>query len=446
MAGRSGARLRLDRQSPHPLLRRLADARRRTDSLFRMLRPEALRERPITARHRLIFYLGHLEAFDWNILGKGTLRLESFHPDFDRLFAFGIDPLDDELPSEPASFWPEQDVIAAYNRAVRRRLDARLGAALDADSSSAENAAWVTNAAIEHRLMHAETCVYMLRDLPLQQLLAPRLEPPASGAPPPRRRVEIPAGRTTLGRARARAAFGWDNEFEEHAVDVPAFEMDVHPVTNGDFIRFVAAGGYEEPRFWSAADWHWKVRLGLTHPRRWIRDGDTWRFRALFSEMRLPQDWPAYVSHAEACAYARWAGLSLPTETQWQRAALCTPDGRERSYPWGDEPPGASRGNFDFHSWDPQPVTAHPAGASAFGVHDLLGNGWEWTSTPFAPFPGFRKDDFYPGYSAAFFDGRHFVLKGGGPRTAACMLRRSFRNWFQAHYPYVDAKVRLVAN
>jgi formylglycine-generating enzyme required for sulfatase activity len=101
-------------------------------------------------------------------------------------------------------------------------------------------------------------------------------------------------------------------------------------------------------------------------------------------------------------------------------------------------------GNFDFHQWDPAPAGAHPEGASAFGVHDLVGNGWEWTRTPFAPFRGFAPMPFYPGYSANFFDGKHYVMKGGSPRTAACMLRRSFRNWFQPHYPYVYATFRCV--
>jgi formylglycine-generating enzyme required for sulfatase activity len=124
--------------------------------------------------------------------------------------------------------------------------------------------------------------------------------------------------------------------------------------------------------------------------------------------------------------------------------AYGTPLGEELDYPWGEEAPSPQRGNFDFASWDPTPVQAHPQGNSAFGVADLLGNGWEWTSTVFGPFPGFRSFSFYPGYSASFFDGKHFVMKGGSPRTAACMLRRSFRNWFQPHYPYMYAKFRCV--
>ena len=166
----------------------------------------------------------------------------------------------------------------------------------------------------------------------------------------------------------------------------------------------------------------------------------------MFDEVPLPLDWPVYVSQAEASAYARRAGKALPTEAQWQRAAYGMPDGSERSYPWGVDAPGAKLGNFDFHRWDPTPVGAFPAGQSAFGVADLLGNGWEWTSSLFEPFPGFEPFPFYRGYSADFFDRQHYVLKGGSARTAACMLRRSFRNWFQPHYQYVYAGFRCVSN
>jgi len=164
----------------------------------------------------------------------------------------------------------------------------------------------------------------------------------------------------------------------------------------------------------------------------------------MFEEIPLPLDCPVYVSHAEAMAYARWAGKALPKEEQWQRAAYGSMDGDERFYPWGNAEPNRNLGNFDFSHWNPTPVDAFPEGASAFGVHDLVGNGWEWTSSVFGPFPGFEAFPFYPGYSANFFDGKHFVMKGGSPRTAACMLRPTFRNWFQAHYQYVYAGFRCV--
>jgi iron(II)-dependent oxidoreductase len=144
------------------------------------------------------------------------------------------------------------------------------------------------------------------------------------------------------------------------------------------------------------------------------------------------------VSYAEALAFAKWAGRKLPTEEQWQRAAYGTPEGRERAYPWGDEAPEFWRGNFHQDRWDPTGVDTHPEGASGFGVYDLLGNGWEWTST----LPGFEPFEFYRGYSADFFDGKHYVMKGGSARTDACMLRRSYRNWFQPHYPYIYSSFR----
>jgi formylglycine-generating enzyme required for sulfatase activity len=165
----------------------------------------------------------------------------------------------------------------------------------------------------------------------------------------------------------------------------------------------------------------------------------------MFDEIPLPLDWPVYVSQAEAKAYARWTGKSLPTETEWQRAAYGTAQGDEQVYPWGAEKPSGEFGNFDFVRWSPAPVNAFPQGQSAFGVQGMLGNGWEWTSTEFAPFPGFEPFSFYRGYSADFFDGKHFVMKGGSARTAACMLRRTFRNWFQSHYQFAYTGFRCVS-
>jgi formylglycine-generating enzyme required for sulfatase activity len=149
-----------------------------------------------------------------------------------------------------------------------------------------------------------------------------------------------------------------------------------------------------------------------------------------------------YVSQAEASAYAQWKKRRLLTEAEFHRAAYATPTGEERRQPWGEAQPVAARGHFDFAGFDPVPVGSFPSGASAWGVHDLVGNGWEWTSTVFGPFDGFAPMASYPEYSADFFDGRHFVMKGASPATARELIRRSFRNWFRGNYPYVYAKFR----
>jgi formylglycine-generating enzyme required for sulfatase activity len=204
------------------------------------------------------------------------------------------------------------------------------------------------------------------------------------------------------------------------------------------------SGGYETRDFWSDDDWNWKESNGIAHPVFWKKANGQWQYRTMFDEIPLPLDWPVYVSHAEASAYARWAGKALPTEQEWHRVAYGTNDGSERLYPWGREAVDPNFGNFDFNRWDPAPVNAFPAGRSAFGVEGLLGNGWEWTSTVFAPFQGFAPFPFYRGYSADFFDSRHFVMKGGSARTAGCMLRPTFRNWFQSHYQYAYTGFRCV--
>jgi ergothioneine biosynthesis protein EgtB len=428
------------------LLVALARSRALTDDLFRVVREDSLYQRPIPERHRIAFYLGHLEAFDWNLIGGHVLGLNSFHKEFDKLFAFGIDPVGGGLPTDQPSDWPARPEIERYNDRVRLTLDEALGkVSFSEPGQSLLREGYILNVAIEHRLMHAGTLAYMLHQLPWERKLPQAAVPAPDLSPPPEGMVEIPAGVATLGHVKDDG-FGWDNEFEAHTVSVPRFAMDVHNVTNVQFLEFMNAGGYEDRIFWSPADWNWITSQGIDHPNFWFRQRDQWFYRGMFKGFPLPLNDPVYVSHAEAAAYARWKGKALPTEAQFHRAAYGTPDGAEREYPWGDGPPDAQHGNFDFQRWDPVPVGTFPAGTSAFGVADLVGNGWEWTSTIFAPFAGFKPFPFYTGYSANFFDGQHYVMKGGEARTAARLLRRSFRNWFQPHYAYVYAAFRCVEN
>lgn len=440
---------------PDELMQRVSDARHQSDALFNIVRPGSLYERPIPERHRIIFYVGHLEAFDWNLLSPSILGIDSGltgSREFDRLFAFGIDPVGGGLPRDLPSDWPSVDAVREYVIGVRRDLDKSLGSALHGPGVRTRDGfplRTLLNVAIEHRLMHAETLAYMLHQLPLKMKVGQNerkmrsldLNPP----PVSPRVVPVPAGVAILGLSRSSDEFGWDNEYEAHAIPVPAFEMDQHKVTNRQYLEFMAAGGYETRDFWSDDDWNWKNTCGISHPSFWNRNEGQWRFRTMFDEVPLPLYWPVYVSHAEATAYARWAGKSLPTEAEWQRAAYGSVERGIRTYPWGNEAPNAKLGNSNFQRWDPMPVNAFPEGRSAFGIHDLLGNGWEWTSTVFGPFPGFEPFPFYRGYSADFFDGKHFVMKGGSARTAACMLRPTFRNWFQAHYQYAYAGFRCVS-
>jgi iron(II)-dependent oxidoreductase len=430
------------------LRQQLREARLNTDALFGIVQENSLYDRPIPERHRIIFYLGHLEAFDLNLFRESGSGLRSSHPEFDRLFAFGIDPVGGGLPTDRPEDWPALEEVRSYHDRVREEIDSYLDGADFAETSRAGIAGPETllHVAIEHRLMHAETLAYMFHRLPVGKKHAQRQAVFSMGLIEPRM-LKIPAGKATLGLPRnAHGPFGWDNEFEAIEVEVPAFQIDKYMVTNAEYVEFLESGGYTNSALWAAEDWAWKQAQDIQHPAFWELRGGKWFYRAMFQELPLIPDWPVYVSHAEASTFARWSKKSLPTEAQWHRAAYGTSQPVERAYPWGESIQQEVRGNFDFSRWDPVPVNAFPENESAFGVTGQIGNGWEWTSSLFEPFPDFQPFAFYPGYSANFFDGKHYVLKGGSPRTGASMLRRSFRNWFQPHYQYVYAGFRCVSN
>lgn len=405
----------------------------------RILDSAAYFERPIALRHPFVFYDGHLAAFGLNVLVKQVFSRQGIDPALETLFARGIDPADEK--GAPSLSWPSREVVRDYVA----RADAVVLETLENAPEGTLGAA--APLVLEHEEMHQETLLYMLHRLPAAAKRRPEGGAPleTEAAPPARRTVRVAAGPATLGAHRGEIAFGWDNEFPRDVIWVPDFDVDAHAVTNADWLEFMEAGGYAREDLWSESDRAWRSGAGVTHPAFWKRGGDAWLWRAQFEDVPLPPAWPVYVSHAEARAYAAWRGRRLPTEAEYHRAAFARPEGGESEYPWGSEAPSDARANLGLRRWDPSPCGSRPAGASAWGVHDLVGNGWEWTSTPFAPLPGFEPMPLYPGYSADFFDGRHFVLKGASPATAEPLARRTFRNWFQPHYPFVYAKFRTAA-
>jgi formylglycine-generating enzyme required for sulfatase activity len=402
------------------LLQEYELARQESDRLFHVLKDGALYQRPIAERHRVVFYLGHLDCFDFIHICREGMGQKSLNATFDSLFQAGIDPDSSQLPSDKPSDWPSLETVQEYVQNCRHRVDQSM-------DEAPEDALQL---ALEHRLMHLETLAYMFHNFPYHQK---RIADAQSSEPPSTKNVDrlsewrqIPAGEALLGRNKAEG-FGWDNEFDQHSVSVPAFSIQRYPVTNGQYLEFVKNGDAPLPNFW-------------------IERNGNFFYRGMFNEVTLPLDWPVYVTQREAQAYAHAHGFSVASEAQYHRAAYGTNGPKSRTYPWGDTTPKSTFGNFDFRRWDPESVFATPQGNSFFGVAQLVGNGWEWTSTPFHPFPGFVPRASYPGYSANFFDGEHFVMKGAASRTAARLTRSSFRNWFRRDYPYMYAKFRCVQN
>jgi len=432
-----------------PLVEWYLRNRERSRRIFDLIDADVYYTRPIALRNPIVFYEGHLPAFSIISFLKRGLGHPGVDDRLEQLFARGIDPdsVDAAVPRSGASTaWPDRRDVLAFGRAADEAILTALKDAPFVEDRPAMQHGEAIYTALEHEAMHQETLLYMWHRLPHEHKHRPvDLAYELGGAPPARGIVRIPAGSATLGARRGQIPFGWDNEFEPRVVDVPAFEIDAYNVTNADYLEFIDDGGYRRRELWRDEDWAWREGERLECPTFWIRRDGAWLWHGMFEDIPLPAAWPVYVSQAEASAFARWRGRRLPTEAEFHRAAFGTPSGEERAYPWGSAPPDATRGNFDFAQWEPVPVGARPSGASAWGVHDLIGNGWEWTSTIFGPFEGFAPMASYPEYSADFFDNQHYVMKGASSATAKELVRATFRNWFRPNYPFVYATFRTVA-
>ncbi|PZG18485.1 ergothioneine biosynthesis protein EgtB [Micromonospora craterilacus] len=279
---------------------------------------------------------------------------------------------------------------------------------------------------VQHEQQHDETMLatHQLRSGPAVLQAPPPPEPAARVTA----EVLVPAGPFTMGTDADPWAL--DNERPAHRVELPAYVIDAAPVTNGAYREFIADGGYDDPRWWSAPGWRHRQEAGLNAPMHWRRDGDGWAYRRFGRWDRVRDDEPVvHVCFHEAQAYASWAGKRLPTEAEWEKAARWDPaTGRSRRYPWGDDEPTSTHANLgQRHLW-PAPVGAYPAGASPLGVHQLVGDVWEWTATPFRGYPGFAAFP-YREYSEVFFGDDYQVLRGGSFGTDRAACRGTFRNW-----------------
>lgn len=422
------------------------DNRVRTAALFDLIAADTYYDKPIPLRHPIVFYEGHIPAFSVNCFLKKGLGDAGIDEDLELLFARGIDPSDQAAAAQSTiDSWPSRDTVQQYARnADRAILEALETGVIEGDANPVLYRGQGVFTMLEHEVMHQETLLYMWHRLAVDRKRKPAgARSIVDGVVPSRTMVRVPAGPATLGSEISAIPFGWDNEFPTLVVEeVPAFDLDRHNVTNQDYLAFVEDGGYANRRLWTTQGWTRRASAHLEHPLFWERHDGQWWWRGMFDLIPLPMSWPVYVTHDEAAAFATWKGLRLPTEAEFHRAAYGTPDGVERAHPWGDEAPDETRGNFDFRHWDPVPVGSYPAGVSAWGIHDLVGNGWEWTKTVFQGFPGFKAMASYPEYSADFFDEDHFVVKGASPATGRGLIRRSFRNWFRPHYPYMYATFR----
>ena len=405
------------------LARDLATARDRTLGLVEIDDAELLRQYdPLMSP--LVWDLAHIgwQEEMWLLRGNDSRRPGLLPPAVEGLYdAFAHSRASRaDLPLLP----PEDARV--FCRTVRAKvLDALDG--LPADDGSGVDPAFVFGLVVSHENQHDETML---------QALGLRSGPPilGRGAPLPPGRpgvagtsVPVPGGPFVLGVTAAEEPLSLDNERDAHVVDVPSFRIGRVPVTNGEWREFIDDGGYGEPRWWSEAGWAHRVAAGLVAPKFWSTHGTRTRFGHAED---IPAAEPVqHVSFFEAEAYAAWAGARLPTEMEWEKACAWDPaTGSRRRFPWGASEPTEALANLGGQALRPAPVGAYEVSASAYGAEQMLGDVWEWTTSPLRPWPGFTPM-IYDQYSRPFFDGDYRVLRGGAWSVASSILRPSFRNW-----------------
>ncbi|WP_150250240.1 ergothioneine biosynthesis protein EgtB [Nocardiopsis deserti] len=397
---------------------------------------DALDEGELLAQHSplmspLVWDLAHVGNYEEQWLLRAAGGREALRPDIDILYDAFENPRAERV-SLPL-LRPEE--ARDYNARVRREvLDAleaadltRTGAGPDGERSLLD-AGFVFHMVIQHEHQHGET---MLATHQLRRGEPALLEEAGlvtALRPPVRSEVFVPEGPFTMGTDDDPWAY--DNERPARTVDLGPYWIDTGLVTNAAYQEFMDDGGYQTRRWWTRDGWEWKERRGALSPAFWTREGTGWSRRRFGRQEMVPPDEPVqHVCFHEARAYAAWAGKRLPSEPEWEKAARFDPaSGRSRRYPWGDAEPGPGHANLGQRRLGPSPAGLHPDGASPLGVQQLIGDVWEWTSTTFTGYPGFRSFP-YEDYSKVFFDDGYKVLRGGSWATHPTAARATFRNW-----------------
>ena len=373
------------------LIDMMTSARRRTLELVQGLTPDQFIGPKLPTLNPLIWEIGHVGWFYENFILR---RLYNQEP----MLATG-DALYDSIAIAHETRWdlpvlPLNEILA-YMQDVQDALIDRLGDRAMAD----ERHSYLYQFTVFHEDMHTEAFTWARQTLaypmPVFEGASVARDAPKKGPLPGDAAI---AGGTYRMGAEKDAPFLFDNEKWARPVTVAPFRMARAPVTNREFAEFVADGGYRTESHWDAGGWAWRQEAAAEHPIYWVpgEHGD-FGVRRFDQVVDLPLDQPViHVCWHEANAYCRWAGRRLPTEAEWELAATTEPETsngvlRKRRYPWGDEEPTPDHANLDGFNLGCVDVAAHPAGDSAYGCRQMIGNVWEWTQDVFKPFPVLRR-------------------------------------------------------
>lgn len=426
--------------NPDQIAKQIDDAHARSMALIDGLSPEQLMGPRLATVNPLRWEIGHAAYFYEYWVLRQHLQRSPIREDADQLYD-SISIAHDERWDLPL---PTMAQTLEYIQAVKEHVKACLANGEDAQRD------YLAQYAVFHHDMHNEAYTYTRQTLDYP---APDIGKPGSNildAGPLEGDAKIPGGEFMLG-AKPTDGFVFDNEKWAHPVELEPFEIARAAVSNGDYLRFVEADGYNKREYWDEKGWEWRNKARLEHPVYWRLDADGWKVKRF--DQWLPMPVNAALIHVcwhEAQAYCRWAGRRLPTEAEWEAAAAAEPsaDGRtlspvKRRFPWGDTPPRPDQANLDGYALGTVDVGAHAAGDSAFGCRQMMGNVWEWTQDIFAPYPGFEPD-MYQDYSQPLF-GITRVLRGGAWPTRGRLIRNTWRTYYGPERNDVFAGFRTCA-
>ena len=416
------------------------------ERLFEVLTcDEAYCKKPISLRHPLIFYLGHTATFFINKLVLAGLVERRINPEFESIFAIGVDEMSWDDLGDARYDWPSVEAVKVYRRSVRAVVDQLIRTAPLSLPIGWDHPWWIILMGIEHERIHLETSSVLIRQHQLQYVTPhPAWEPcRCTDVAPENELVAVPSMVLRLGRERSDPqVYGWDNEFGFHEASVSAFQASRYLVSNREFLAFVEAGGYADESLWLEEGAAWKKFAQAEHPTFWVRDGAQWRLRLMLEEVPMPWDWPVETNYHEAKAFCQWKArcsgqpVRLPTEDEWQ--AMCKFAGIN-----GLADAQTVSANLGLARYASScPVTEFAQGP----FFDVIGNVWQWTETPTYPFEGFETHPIYDDFTVPTFDDRHNLIKGGSwiacGNEALIESRYAFRRHFfqQAGFRYVVAE------
>ncbi len=423
----------------------VADATQRLTELVADLDDAQLTPPLAPTVNPLSWEVGHVTWFQEIFVLRRALGEEPIIPHADALWDSGAIPHDTRWSLR----LPSRGETLDYAAEVATRVRDRLGR-----PDATEALRHIDRYAVHHHDMHTEALTYTRQALgypapTLPGLATPGETPAPPGAGPLPGDAPVPGGRFLLGADRDEP-FCHDNERWIHPVELEPFALARAPVTQAEFAEFADDGGYQRRELWSEEAWAWRAAAEVSAPAYWRRSAGGWQRRDFADWVPLEPHRPvAHVSFYEAEAYCRWAGRRLPTEAEWEAAALGIPGAAgelatgKRSRPWGAAATGRQHANLDWRHLGTVDVGAYPAGDSAFGARGMIGNVWEWTASTFWPYPGFEQDA-YRDNSWPFF-GTRKVLRGGAWASRSRLARPTVRNYFTPERRDVLAGFRTAA-